>query len=132
MPADDQCGGSVDLLGQLRAAVDQLNAVATRVPGVTQVTAHVPSLPSLPTFPAPGKITAVQISAVVGSVRAMRSNIQTLRISLDAFEQQLDVLERLLEPFESLTQTWAQVEAKVTGEHMKPGDEVPGAEGGGR
>jgi len=103
-----------------------------RVPGVAQVAARVPSLPSLPTFPAAGRITAAEISAVIGVVRAMRSNIQTLRISLDAFEQQLDVLEQLLEPFESLSQAWAQVEARLTGERTTSGVDVPGAEGGER
>lgn len=111
MSADDLRDTSADMLGQLRGALDRLNTIAARVPGVAEAAAHVPSVPS---FPAPGKITAAQISAVVGAVRAQRSSIQSMRISLDAYEQQLDVLERLLEPFESLSQAWARIEGTVS------------------
>jgi len=126
MTADDLRDLSADMLGQLRGALDHLNTIAARVPGVAQAAAHIPSVP---TFPAPGKITAAQISAVVGAVRAQRSSIQSMRISLDAYEQQLDVLERLLEPFESVSQAWARIEGSITGargeagsEQARPGD----------
>ena len=113
MAADNQPDPAVDLLAQLRGALEQLNAVAARVPGVAQATAHLPNLPSIP---APARITAAQISAMVGAVRAQRASMQALRTSLDAFEQQLEVFERLLEPLESVSQTWAQLERRVTGD----------------
>jgi len=110
MAADNQPDPAVDLLAQLRGALEQLNAVAARVPGVAQASAHLPSIP------APARITAAQISAMVGAVRAQRASMQALRTSLDAFEQQLEVFERLLEPLESVSQTWAQLERRVTGD----------------
>lgn len=122
MAAEDQPDASVDLLTQLRGAVDRLNAVAARVPGVAQAASH---LPSMPAFPAPGRTTALQISAVAVAVRAQRSAMQALRISLDAYEQQLEVLEELLEPLESLSQAWAQIESRVTGERPAPAGVVP-------
>ena len=118
MSGDEQRNPSAEMLGRLRGALDHLNAVAARVPGVAQVAA---SAPGLPAIPAPGRITAAQISAVIGAIRAQRSAVQSLRSSLDAFEQQLDVLERLLEPFESLSQTWAQLEGRITGDRETPG-----------
>ena len=60
MAADNQPDPAVDLLAQLRGALEQLNAVAARVPGVAQATAHLPNLPSIP---APARITAAQISS---------------------------------------------------------------------
>ena len=78
MAADNQPDPAVDLLAQLRGALEQLNAVAARVPGVAQATAHLPSIP------APARITAAQISAMVGAVRAQRASMQALRTSLDA------------------------------------------------
>ena len=113
MAADNQPDPSVDLLAQLRGALEQLNAVAARVPGVAQAAAR---LPVVPPITAPGRITAAQIAAMVGAVRAQRSAMQALRTSLDAFEQQLEVFERLLEPLESLSQAWAQLERRVTGD----------------
>ncbi len=112
MAADNQPDVSVDVFAQLRGALEHLNAVVTRVPGVAQAAALVPDLP---TIPAPGKITAAQVSALVGAVRAQRSTMQALRSSLDAFDQQLEVFERLLEPLESVYAMWAQIEGRVTG-----------------
>jgi hypothetical protein len=113
MAPDRQPDVSVDMLAQLRGALDHLNGIAARVPGVAQTAAH---LPDFPTIPTPGKITAAQISAVVGAVRAQRSTMQALRNSLDAFDQQLEILEQLLEPLESVSGTWARIEGSVSGE----------------
>ena len=110
--ADDQRDMTTDLLARLYGALDQLNAAAAQVPGVAQAAAHLPKLPSIPT---PGRITAAQVSAIAGALRAQRSTIASLRTSLDAFEQQLEVLERLLEPLESLSRSWAELERKITG-----------------
>lgn len=115
--AGDHPDVPIDLLAQLRGALDRLNAVAARVPGVAQAATH---LPAMPTIPAPGQTTAAQVSAIAGAVRAQRSTIEALRISLDAFEQQLEVLERLLEPIESLSNAWAQLERRVTGSPAGP------------
>ena len=109
---DDKPDVTTDLLAQLYGALDRLNAVATRVPAAALAATQLPTMPSMPT---PGKITAVQISAVAGAVRAQRSTVAALRSSLDAFEQQLEVLERLLEPLESMSQSWAQLEQTITG-----------------
>jgi hypothetical protein len=123
MAAENQPDLAGDILTQLRGALEHVNVIAARVPGVAQVAAHLPDLPTLPT---PAKITAAQISAVVGAVRAQRSTMQALRSSLDAFDQQLEVLEQLLEPLESVSEAWAQIEGTLSGERRAPVSDLPG------
>src|SRR4051794_28871137 len=122
MAADDQPDVYGDMFTQLRRALEQFNVIAARVPGVAQATSH---LPGLPTIPTPGRLTAAQVSAVMGAVRAQRSTMQALRSSLDAFDQQLEILERVLEPVESMSETWAQIERRFSGDRESFGERRP-------
>ncbi|HEY3262386.1 MAG TPA: hypothetical protein VGJ95_19320 [Pseudonocardiaceae bacterium] len=112
MPTEDRPELSNDLLSQLRGALDRLNSMVWQVPGVAPAGGPSVGLPSIPT---PGSISAAQVAAIAGAIRAQRGAIESLRTGLDAFEQQLEVLERLLEPLESMTQAWAQLERRFTG-----------------
>lgn len=115
-PEDKKPEVPLDLVSQLRGALERLTAVTMSVPGIAaaQAAAFTPAL-GLPSLPTPGGLTASQIAAIAGTVRAQRSSIAALRTSLDAFDQQLDVLEQLLGPLESIASTWATLEGHVTG-----------------
>jgi hypothetical protein len=97
---------SVDeFVNQLRAFTDRLQALPGAVPGR-------PSLPSLPS--PPGAMSAAQLEAIAGAIKAQRTSMAAMRAQLDAFDEQMAVFERIIDPLVEWSTTWARLEQAVS------------------
>src|SRR5687768_12963902 len=97
---------SVDeFVNQLRGFTERLQALPSAVPGR-------PSLPSLPS--PPGAMSAAQLKAIAGAIRAQRTSMAAMRAQLEAFDDQMAVFERILDPLVEWSTTWARLEQAVS------------------
>lgn len=115
----DEQGAAEGSPGLIQPWIAQLRKITEELAGMTGLGEHVFArpVPSLPSVPLPGAISAAQLNVIASALAAQRSSIAALQAQLTAFDEQLEALEGVLGPLAEWSKKWAEFERLV----MKPG-----------